>query len=44
MKSVSATDMNHSGIITTRLPGSTTEQYKRKASEIVIASGPCTKK
>ena len=44
MKSASTTDMNHNGIDTTRLPGSTSEQYRRKASGMVIASGPCTKK
>ena len=44
MKSASTTDMNHNGIDTTRLPGSTSEQYRRKASGMVIASGPWTKK
>jgi hypothetical protein len=44
MKSVSTTDMNPSGIDTTRLPGSTSEQYRRKASGMVIPSGPWTKK
>ena len=37
MKSVSTTDMNPSGIDTTRLPGSTSEQYRRNASGMVIA-------
>ena len=44
MNSVSTTDINHSGIDTTRLPGSTREQYRRNASGMVTASGPCTKK